>query len=138
VRDLDDIFPALARSAFRARFRLGPADAAYLARKGLPAVVGHARDFVATRLAPAAPPNDGRQTPWRGHPVFVAQHATATCCRSCLEKWHGIAAGRELTVEEQAHAVAAIDRWLRDQDVKDAGSAASGALDLFGNPDAGR
>ena len=138
MRDLDDVFPALARSAFRARFRLGPADATYLARKGLPAVVGHARDFIAARLAPAAPPNDGRQTPWRGHPVFVAQHATATCCRSCLEKWHGIAAGRELTADEQAHAVAAIERWLRDQDVKDTGSSASDVLDLFGNPDAGR
>ena len=75
----------------------------------------HARDFVGRRLAPAAPENDGRQTPWRGHPVFVAQHATATCCRSCLAKWHGIAAGRELTPEEQEHVVEAITRWLRDQ-----------------------
>jgi hypothetical protein len=142
VRALDDIFPALARSAFRARFRLGPADARYLASKGFPAVLDHARDFVAARLAPADPPNDGRQTPWRGHPVFVAQHATATCCRGCLEKWHGIPAGRPLTAEEQAHAVSAIERWLRAQPAppdigSDAGSDA-GVLDLFGNPDAGR
>jgi hypothetical protein len=44
--------------------------------------------------------------------VFVAQHATATCCRSCLAKWHGIPAGHELTDEEQAHVVSAIERWL--------------------------
>lgn len=116
MRNLDDIFPALGRSAFRARFRLGAADAAYLAKKGLPVVVGHARDFVAKRLAPAEPPNDGKQTPWRGHPVFVAQHATATCCRGCLEKWHGIAAGHALSAAEQDHVVAAIERWLRMQE----------------------
>ena len=116
VRDLDQLFPALARSSFRARFRLGAADAAYLEKKGLPTVLDHARDFVARRLAPAAPPNDGKQTPWRGHPVFVAQHATATCCRGCLEKWHGITSGHQLTSEEQDHVVAAIERWLRLQD----------------------
>jgi hypothetical protein len=112
MRDLDDLFPALARSAFRAKFRLGAADQAYLRAKGLDVVRVHAADFIARRLAPAAPARDGRQTPWRGHPVFVAQHATATCCRSCLEKWHAIPRGRALTDDEQAHAVAAIVRWL--------------------------
>ena len=77
-------------------------------------ILDHARDFIAKRLAPAAPVKDGRQTPMRGHPVFVAQHATATCCRSCLAKWHGIPAGRELSVEEQAYVVRAIERWLKN------------------------
>lgn len=115
MRDLDDLFRALARSAFRARFRLGPADRAYLAAKGLPTVLVHARDFVDRRLAPADPARDGKQTPFRGHPAFVAQHATATCCRGCLEKWHGIPRGRALTEAERTHVVAAIERWLRDQ-----------------------
>lgn len=112
ARSLDDVFAALAGSAFRRRFRLGDADRAYLRAKGLPLVVAHARDFVDARLAPAAPKNDGRQTPWRGHPVFVAQHATGTCCRGCLAKWHGIARGVALTADERAHVVAAIGRWL--------------------------
>ena len=112
MRNLDIVFPKLAASPFRAKFRLGPKDRAYLDSKGLGTVIEHARDFVAKRLAPAEPVNDGRQTPWRGHPVFVAQHATATCCRSCLAKWHGIAAGHELTAEEQAHVAEAISRWL--------------------------
>ena len=80
--------------------------------KGTETVLAHARDFVAQRLAPARPANDGKQTPFRGHPVFVAQHATATCCRGCLSKWHGIPAGRPLTADEQDHVVAAIERWL--------------------------
>jgi hypothetical protein len=112
MRDLDSVFPRLAGSKFRARFRLNPKDRAYLDERGLAVMREHARDFVAKRLAPAEPANDGRQTPMRGHPVFVAQHATATCCRSCLAKWHAIPVGRQLSDDEQAHVVSAIERWL--------------------------
>jgi len=115
VRDLDDVFTALTRSPFRRRFSLGARERGYLAGKGRAAILDHAREFIAQRLAPRAPRNDGKQTPFRGHPVFVAQHATATCCRGCLAKWHGIAAGHSLSADEQAHAVAAIARWLDAQ-----------------------
>jgi len=115
VRDLDDLFAALARSPFRCRFALGPKERAYLAAKGRATVLEHAETLVAQRLAPAAPLKDGKQTPFRGHPVFIAQHATATCCRGCLAKWHGIERGRALTDEEQAHVVATIARWLAMQ-----------------------
>jgi hypothetical protein len=81
----------------------------------MPVVLDHARDFISRRLAPAEPANDGKQTPFRGHPVFVAQHATATCCRSCLAKWHRIPAGRELSSVEQSHVISAIHRWLETQ-----------------------
>ena len=114
MRDLDNVFAKLARSPFRAKFRLNAKDRAYLDERGLDTMRSHARDFIGKRLAPADPANDGRQTPMRGHPVFVAQHATATCCRSCLSKWHGIPAGRELTPEEQEHIVGAIERWLTE------------------------
>ena len=115
MRPLDDVFAALRGSAFRRRFRLSDRERTYLHDKGPTAVAGHARDLVARRLAPAQPANDGRQTPYRGHPVFVAQHATACCCRSCLQKWHGIAKGHALTADEQAHVVAAVMRWLAAQ-----------------------
>jgi len=113
IRDLDQLFSGLARSSFRQRFRLGTREQAYLREKGLPTVLAHARDFIDRRLAPADPANDGKQTPFRGHPVFIAQHATATCCRSCLEKWHGIRKGHALDERERAHVIAAIERWLR-------------------------
>jgi hypothetical protein len=112
MRDLDTVFEKLAHSPFRTKFRLNAKERAYLDDRGIDVVREHARDFVAKRLAPAAPSNDGRQTPWRGHPVFVAQHATGTCCRSCLSKWHAIPAGRKLSAEEQEHVVSAIERWL--------------------------
>ena len=117
MRDLDLVFSRLGGSRFRTRFRLGDKERAYLADRGLATVLDHARDFVSKRLAPAEPANDGRQTPMRGHPVFIAQHATATCCRSCLQRWHGISAGRPLTDPEQEHVVAAIRRWIEAQQV---------------------
>ena len=113
MRSLDAVFPRLSASTFRARFRLGPKEKAYLKDRGMAVVLDHAANFVAKRLAPAEPDNDGKQTPMRGHPVFIAQHATATCCRSCLAKWHGISAGRTLSEGEQRHVVAAIERWLK-------------------------
>jgi hypothetical protein len=116
VRDLDTTFAALQRSPFRQRFRLGVRERDYLQAKGMGTVLEHAADFVAQRLAPAEPRNDGKQTPMRGHPVFIAQHATATCCRGCLAKWHAIPKGGMLSEAEQLHAVAAIARWLREQE----------------------
>lgn len=80
---------ALARSNFRSRFHLALRDRQYICDKGWDVMRRHAADFVAQRLAPAVIPNDGKQTPMRGHPVFIAQHATACCCRGCLAKWHG-------------------------------------------------
>ena len=115
LRDLPDLFAALSRSAFRSRFRLADRERSYLQSKGLPTVLQHARQFIDERLAPAEPKNDGKQTPFRNHPVFVAQHATATCCRGCLEKWHRIPKGRELTDAERQYIVNVIGRWLSQQ-----------------------
>ncbi len=113
--DLDAVLRRLAGSSFRRRFKLGKEDRAYLEARGLPVVLAHARDFIDKRLAPAEPVNDGKQTPYRGHPVFVAQHATATCCRDCLAKWHGIPQGRPLADADKARILAVVERWLSEQ-----------------------
>lgn len=112
--DLDALFARLAGSAFRRRFRLRERELDYLRRRGLEAVLEHAEGFIEQRLAPAHPANDGRQTPYGNHPVFVAQHATGTCCRSCLAKWHGIEKGRELTAEERGYVLRVLSRWLTE------------------------
>lgn len=116
MRDHDDLFAALNQSAFRRRFRLRGAELAYVRGRGMQTVLRHADEMIGARLAPAEPPNDGKQTPMRGHPVFLAQHATATCCRGCLAKWHLIPKGRELTPGERAHVVAVLERWIREQE----------------------
>jgi hypothetical protein len=115
MRNPDELFAALAHSSFRRSFHLRGKDREYLHAKGLTVVLSHAADFIARRLAPAVIPNDGKQTPYRGHPVFVAQHATACCCRGCLEKWHGIPRGRDLSGDETAHVLAVLERWLRKE-----------------------
>jgi hypothetical protein len=115
MRDLDSVFTGLAGSRFRQRFRLQTPEREYLRSRGMEVVLGHAADFIEKRLAPAMPARDGKQTPYRGHPVFVAQHATATCCRGCLEKWHGIPRGQPLSARQKAHVVAALRRWLESE-----------------------
>lgn len=109
---VEEALDKLGRSRFRRRFRLSGPDAEYARSRGLAVLMEHAGEFVDSRLAGARPRNDGRQTPMRGHPVFVAQHATGTCCRGCLARWHGIAAGRALTTEERAYVLGVIEGWL--------------------------
>ncbi|UXY18373.1 DUF4186 domain-containing protein [Streptomyces cynarae] len=112
AHSLDQKLDAVARHPFRARFHLRGRDLATARLKGPSTIRWHAYDLVAKRLAPAEPYKDGRQTPYRGHPVFVAQHATATCCRTCLRRWHGIPKGRELNRAEHAYVVDVICRWI--------------------------
>ncbi len=115
MRDIDELFVALGRSKFRSRFRLGKKEAAYLQEKGMEVIGEHARDFVRARLGDTNPANDGKQTPMRNHPVFIAQHATGTCCRKCLSKWHNIPTGRPLSEEQIDYVVEVIERWLDRQ-----------------------
>jgi hypothetical protein len=117
MREIDELFTALGRSEFRSRFRLRGREAAYLQERGLEVVLAHVRDFITQRLAPAQPANDGRQTPMKNHPAFIAQHATATCCRGCLAKWHRIAKGRPLSEDEIEYVVRVIRHWLLRQDL---------------------
>lgn len=102
----------LEQSKFRSGFHLSEKDKAYVREKGLDTIKEHAADFVEKRLAPEDIPNDGKQTPMRGHPVFVAQHATACCCRGCLNKWYKIPKGTELTAEAQDGIVRLLMAWI--------------------------
>lgn len=97
----EPLFEKLAKSTFRSKFRLNYQDRLYAEMKGQTVIKEQASDLISKRLAPATPKNDGSQTPYKGHPVFTAQHATGCCCRSCLLKWHNIPKGRELTETEQ-------------------------------------
>jgi hypothetical protein len=102
----------IGRQPFRAKFHLRVHERAIVETRGLPTIRTHAAEIIAKRLAPAEPDNDGRQTPYRGHPVFVAQHATATCCRTCLHRWHDIPKGMQLDVTQRGYVVDVILRWL--------------------------
>ena len=105
----------LAASAFRSRFKLGEKERRYAAENSREVISSHARKIISSRLAPAFPVNDGKQTPMRGHAVFIAQHATGCCCRGCLAKWHNIPAGRELSETEISSIVNVIVSWIWEQ-----------------------
>ena len=115
MRLIDEKFNALGRSRFRARFRLGAKYRDYVRDKGMNTIREHAADFITARVAPANPDNDGKQTPMKNHPLFIAQHATGTCCRRCLEKWHGIRKGIPLTGNHIAYIVTLIMTWTARQ-----------------------
>ncbi len=113
--NLDKLFERLSRSKFRSSFKLKPADIEYISKKGMAVIERHARNFVTARLAVAEPKNDGKQTPTKGHPVFIAQHATAVCCRKCLEKWHGIGQCKPLSNSEVEYVVLVLIAWIKKQ-----------------------
>ena len=117
MRNIDELFSALGHSRFRSQFRLSGKEAEYFKQKGMATILEHARDFVMRRLAEANPVNDGKQTPMRNHPVFIAQHATGTCCRKCLEKWHYIPKGKSLTEEQIDYIIEVLKRWFSGQSI---------------------
>ncbi|MDE5641757.1 MAG: DUF4186 domain-containing protein [Bifidobacterium castoris] len=108
----------LSGSPFRAKFRLTDADRAYARARGRATIDRHAHEMLRARVGAARPIKDGKQTPWKGHPVFTAQHATATCCRGCIMRWHHIPKGRALTDTEvnrlAALVMESVDHELRD------------------------
>lgn len=115
MQTIDEALLKLQRSKFRSSFHLSKNDIDYIDKKGLDVIRSHAADFVASRLAPALIPNDGKQTPMRGHPVFVAQHACACCCRGCLNKWYRVPQGRALTKTEQQKIVNLLMAWIEKE-----------------------
>ena len=106
------LFERLDNSKFRSSFHLKQKDIDYINEKGLDTIRQHAKDFIAKREAPAYIANDGKQTPMRGHPVFIAQHATATCCRERIRKWHKMQPGKELSQVQQDYLVDVIMTWI--------------------------
>jgi hypothetical protein len=111
----EQLFDRLGRSKFRSSFHLKQCDIDYINEKGFDKIREHAGDFIAKREAPAFIKNDGKQTPMKGHPVFIAQHATATCCRECIRKWHKLPSGRELSEVQQEYLVDVIMTWIKKE-----------------------
>ena len=111
----NNILERLNMSKFRSSFHLSKKLKEYVNEKGLDKIEEHAYDFINNRLKPSIIENDGKQTPMKGHPIFIAQHACACCCRGCLEKWHKIPKGRELTKEEVDYIVRLLMLWIKNE-----------------------
>jgi len=66
-------------------------------------------------VGPAEPGFDGRQTPKTGNVLYYAQHATASCCRQCIEEWHGFSKGRALTDEEIIYLTTLVVNYVEER-----------------------
>ena len=115
MQTIEEALEKLSRSEFRAGFHLSKKLREYTKEKGMEKIREHACDFVHARLAPSYIPNDGRQTPMSGHPVFIAQHATATCCRGCLFKWYHVKENTELNRVQEEKIVNLIMAWIEKE-----------------------
>lgn len=115
MQTIDEALAKLKTSKFRSSFSLKEKDKAYVRGKGMDVIRHHACDFIRKRLAPAVIPNDGKQTPMHGHPVFIAQHACACCCRGCLNKWYRVPKGVALTERQQEQIVNLLMAWIERQ-----------------------
>ena len=113
--NIDKLLDSLAKSKFRGSFHLNKKMKDYALDKGYIKIKSDAKDLITKRLADAEPKNDGKQTPMKGHPVFIAQHATATCCRGCISKWHHFSKGVALTESQQNYIVGLIMEWIKRQ-----------------------
>ena len=113
MKDINSVLKSLSMSKFRSSFHLSKKLKEYVNEKGLDKIEAHAYDFINSRSKPSIRENDGKQTPMKGHPIFVAQHACACCCRGCLEKLHKIPKGRELTKEEVDYIVSLLMAWIK-------------------------
>ena len=112
---IKNILDRLSKSKFRSSFHLKDKDILYIEDKGIDKIRNHAYDFVTKRLADTSNVTDGKQTPMKGHPVFIAQHATGTCCRRCLEKWHYISKNKNMTDDDIKYAVDIIMSWIEKE-----------------------
>ena len=112
---IKNILDRLSKSKFRSSFHLKDKDILYIEDKGINKIREHAYDFVTKRLADTSNVTDGKQTPMKGHPVFIAQHATGTCCRSCLEKWHHISKNKNMTNDDIKYVVDIIMSWIEKE-----------------------
>ena len=114
MKNVDIMLDNLSKSKFRSSFHLNNKMKNYVKEKGLDTIRKHAYEIISNRLKPEYISNDGKQTPMRQvHPVFIAQHACACCCRGCLEKWYKISRGRELSDDEINYVVDILITWIK-------------------------
>ena len=111
----NNVINKLQKSKFRSSFKLKQKDIDYINEKGMSMIKRHAVDFINQKLAPANPENDGKQTPMKGHPVFIAMHACACCCRGCLNRWYHVEKGVPLTDVQQEKIVNLLMLWIENE-----------------------
>jgi hypothetical protein len=89
----------------------------YARRKGYSGLEPAVRSRIRKSVGAPKPTRDGRQTPMEGsgNVIHYAQHATASCCRKCIEYWHALPQGRALTEDEIGYLAELAMLYIRDR-----------------------
>lgn len=109
-----NVLTRLKSSKFRRSFYLNQLEKKIIRENGFIEYRKKAHHLVVPRLS-KKPSNDGRQTPFKGSPIFKAMHATASCCRKCLFKWHRIPEYKTLNEREVNFVLNLITKWTLSQ-----------------------
>ena len=115
TKEIASIRAKLDRDGRSAKFTLGEAEVEYIQSRGIDILRLHATDFIQKRIAPAEPKNDGHQTPTKGHPVFIAQHACGCNDRDTVETFFSLKKGKQLSEKEVTLIVDVLISWMHDQ-----------------------
>ncbi|HOB26209.1 MAG TPA: DUF4186 domain-containing protein [Bacilli bacterium] len=117
---IDKKLDELSKSKFRSSFHLNDNMKQYVYDHGIDKIKEDAYNLIRSRIGEQYPKNDGKQTPMRAnsHPVFIAQHACATCCRGCLSKWHHIPEGIPPTEHQIDYIVDLLMTWIKREITK--------------------
>jgi hypothetical protein len=112
---IDRLLDSLSKSKFRGSFHLNKKMIDYVNEKGIDKIEQDTIDIITKRLKVKLP-NDGKQTPMKQvHPTFIAEHATGTCCRGCLNRIHHIDENKVLDNGEINYIKEVIIRWIKRQ-----------------------
>jgi uncharacterized protein DUF4186 len=87
-------------------------------RKGRKGLRERVRKHLSTAIGPANPWHDGIQTPMEmeaPNAIPYGQHATATCCRKCVEYWHGIPRGKIICEQDLIYLAELVCRFLEER-----------------------
>lgn len=118
VGDINYTFNALKHELIRHHFwhiEIDQKAINHALRKGKTKLRQAAEHRIRRSVGDAEPIFDGRQTPKSGNSIFYAQHATATCCRKCIEYWHGIPLGQELTEDQIQYFAKLVMLYIEDR-----------------------
>jgi hypothetical protein len=118
--DIDHTVAALKHERIRHEFwcttSLTPRKVANARKLGRSGVLDSARQRIGKKLQNPGKFADWGQIPFEqgGSIIHFAQHATATCCRRCIEAWYGIDRRQALTEEQIAYFAELILRYVVD------------------------
>ncbi|WP_372655987.1 DUF4186 family protein [Halobacteriovorax sp.] len=111
-----DIFRRLGCSKVCCKFKLKDEQWEYLAKRGFDTILLEGRSLIVKIFNEDSLSHSCKVAPVQTHPIYIALHATGTCCRSSLEKWHKIPKSKELKEKDIFYILLVVKEWIIRQE----------------------